>query len=269
MVGSDYSKELNGRDLSDSFTSYLMNAWHITLKEFRAGSRGEREAISKKIEAWISDDTVSVRAMYQAAFTMPNHFFVTASSNADDAASITNADRKWAIAEMKGGKLTAAETKWIFKFLGSRKDGADPIRAGAKLRGYFSTVDLSTFNPDASAPFTKDKAAMIATNISNDVEWLVVMFEQRNPPFDRDVVLTEEVTREVHKRSPMKPSMHRVAKLLSQPPINGKAIQFRVGDKRYRGVIVRNYEMWRYAQGKLIMDHIEGTDAAIADALLA
>ena len=57
---------------------------------------------------------------YQVAFTMPNKFFVTASSNADDAALITNADRKWAIAEIKGAALTAGKWSGYLDFLAPR-----------------------------------------------------------------------------------------------------------------------------------------------------
>ncbi len=204
--------------------------------------------------------------MHQHAFTMPNKFFVTASSNADDAALITNADRKWAIAEMQGAPLTAKETEWLFSFLGTE---ADQEHAAAVLRHYFASVDISTFNPNARAPYTEAKAAMVAANTASDHEALVVMWEQREPPFDRDVVLTAEAMAAVHKRCPMKPSMHRVAKLLSLPPIHGKSIQFRAGEGRYRAMAVRNPDMWVHARGKLILDHIEGNDADIADPLLA
>ncbi len=264
IVGTDYSAELTGNQLADTFTGYLMNLWHITLKEFRAGSRGEREAISKKVEAWISDDTVAVRQMYQTAFTMPNRFFVTASSNKDDAASIDNNDRKWAIAEMKGAKLTRDELKWIFKFLGKRKDGADPILAGAKLRGYFGAIDLSAFNPDDSAPFTKDKAAMIATNLSSDLEWLVAAVEERLPPFDREIVITREATQAVHKNCTARPSADRVGKILTHAPFNGVPLLFRAGESRYRAIALRNSDHWRAAPGRQIMAHIQGEDADVS-----
>jgi hypothetical protein len=264
LVGQQYSKEITGTQLNDGFTGYLLDTWHVNLTEFRAGSKGEREAISKKVESWIADDQVTVRAMHQVAFTMPNRFFVTGSSNADDAAAINNQDRKWAIHELKARQFTQHEQEWVYKFLAGNQR-----HAAAVLRHYFGQVDISAFYPSAKAPETEAKHQMVAANTASDHEALVVMFDERIPPFDRDIVLTEQVTREVHKRSPMKPSMHRVAKLLAQPPINGKAIQFRAGEGRYRAVVVRNPDMWVNTQGKLIMDHIQGNDADVADALLA
>jgi len=46
LVGSWYSKEVTFGLLNSDFNDYLLNAWHINLTEFRAGTRGEREAIS-------------------------------------------------------------------------------------------------------------------------------------------------------------------------------------------------------------------------------
>lgn len=261
LVGPEYSTELTGTTLADSFTGYLMNYWHVTLKEFRAGTRGERDAISKKVEAWISDDTVNVRPMHQVAFTMPNRFFVTASSNADDAASITNEDRKWAIGEMKGAKLTAEEMAWVFAFVGKE---ADEEHASAALRGYFMGVNTDNFNPNANAPYTAAKAAMAATNVSSDVEWLIAAFEERLPPFDRDVVITREAVSAVHKNCTARPSADRIGRLLARPPFNGVQLLFRAGDSRYRAVILRNADRWRTAPGRQIMAHIQGEDVDVS-----
>ena len=264
LVGQQYSKEITCAQLSDGFTGYLLDTWHVNLTEFRAGSKGEREAISKKVESWIADDQVTVRPMHQVAFTMPNRFFVTGSSNADDAAAINNQDRKWAIHELKAPPFTPQEQEWAYKFLGGNQR-----HAAAVLRHYFGQVDISMFYPSARAPETEAKHQMVAANTASDLETLLVMFDERIPPFDRDVVLTQEVTREVHKRCTIKPSMHRVAKLLSLPPINGKAMQFRAGNGRYRAVVVRNHENWVHMHGKLVMDHIRGSDVDVGDALLA
>lgn len=262
LVGPEYSTELTGTTLADSFTGYLMNYWHVTLKEFRAGSRGEREAISKKVEAWISDDTVNVRPMHQLAFTMPNKFAVTASSNAEDAAAVTNADRKWAICEMKGAALTQKEMDWIFSFVGTE---ADEEHASAALRGYFMGINIDTFNPNARAPYTQAKAAMADANISSDVEWLTTAWEERAPPFDRDVVITGEVTAMVHKHCTSRPNGRRVGKILTRPPFNGVPFEFRAGEGKYRAVILRNAATWRSAPGRQIMNHIQGNDVDVDD----
>lgn len=252
LVGRQYSREITGTQLADAFNGYLVDAWHINLTEFRAGSRGEREAISKKVESWIADDVVAVRPMHQVAYTMPNHFFVTGSSNFDDAAAIGNNDRKWAIHELRAPQFTEQEQRWIYhEFLLSP-------RAAGVLRHFFLNVDIAGFSPSAAAPLTAARQEMVAASTSSDSELLQAAFEEHSGLFARDVVLVPEVTQWIHKHSASRPSMHRVGRMLARPPFNGKAKQFRVGPQRYRGVIIRNREQWEDTSGKVIMDHIQG-----------
>jgi len=73
-------------------------------------------------------------------------------------------------------------------------------------------------------------------------------------------VLTGEVTAFVQKNSHAKPSAHRVGRLLCRAPFNGEPIQFRVGAKSFRAVILFNRDIWKGSSGKAIMGHIEGED---------
>jgi hypothetical protein len=240
--------------LNSDFNDYLLNAWHINLTEFRAGSRGEREAISKKVENWIADDVVSIHPKGMPGYTMPNHFFVTGSSNADDAAAISNQDRKWAIHELHAPQFTDAEQKWIYpEFL------LTPRAAGV-LRHYFLNVDLSGFTPSAKAPETEARAQMVESSIPADFELLQTSWEQCSSPLDRDIVITQEVTDYVRKHSIAKPSSKRIGRLLCMPPFSGKAIQFWVGKAKYRGVVIRNQGKWLGATGRELMAHIDGND---------
>lgn len=262
LVGPEYSKDITSTQLTDGFTGYLLDTWHVNLTEFRAGSRGEREGISKKIEAWIAEDVVTVRPMYATAYSIPNRFFVTASSNADDAASITNEDRKWAIHELTAPQFTSADQKRVYSFLNQTE------HASAVLRHYFSRVDLTGFDPSAKAIETEAKIEMAQASVSLDVELITRLWEERSPPFDRDVVLSGELTTYVHKHTPMRPPVERIGRLLMRPPFNGVKLQIRFGKGRYRGVVLWNAEKWTGASGKKILDHIRGTDSDFDDPLL-
>lgn len=237
LVGQQYSREVTSSQLNDMFNGYLLDAWHINLTEFRAGSRGEREAISKKVESWIADDFVAVRPMQQAAYTMPNHFFITGSSNSDDAAAISNNDRKWAVHELRAPQFTEAEQHWIYhEFL------LLP-RAAAVLRHYFLNISLEGFTASAKALDTAARQEMVDASASSDAELLATAFEQMSEPLKQDVTITGEVMEYIHKHSPARPNAHRVAKLLSRAPINGRPIQFSVNAAKYRGTILRKVEI--------------------------
>jgi hypothetical protein len=257
LVGAQYSREVNTGLLHSDFNDYLLNAWHINLTEFRAGTKGERESISKKVENWIADDTVAIHPKGKPGYSMPNHFFITGSSNADDAAAVSNQDRKWAIHELHAPQFTVEEQQWLYhEFL------LLP-RAAAVLRHYFLNVDLTGFVASAKAPHTEARQEMIDASVSSDLELLELAFEERTGLFARDVVLTQQVKEFVHKHSPMKPSVHRIGKILCRAPFNGKSIQFRVGEGRYRGIVLRNKAQWTHASGQNIMSHIDGEDVDI------
>lgn len=244
LVGPQYSREVNSSLLSSDFNDYLLSAWHVNLNEFRAGSRGERETISKKVESWIADPVIPLHQKGLAAVTIPNHLFVTSSSNADDAAAITNQDRKWAIHELRAGPMTEAEQRRVYGFLGNQK------RAAAVLRHYFLNVDTAGFNPNARAPETAARAEMVEASISSDLECMVTAWEQGLGPFERDIVLNSEVMAYVHKNSPSRPNSRRVGKILSRAPFNGTVKQFRDGARVFRTVILRNKDRWLGAVGR-------------------
>lgn len=252
LVGAKYSQEVTTTQLEDGFTGFLADKWHLYLGEFRANNRAEREAIAKKVEKWIADDVITVRHMHQVAYDIPNHLFVTASSNYDDAASINNQDRKWAIHELKAPQFTEAEQEWIYT------DFLLLPRAAGVLRYYFQHVDTTGFTPSAKAPHTEARQEMIAASVSSDLEAMTLALEERTGPFARDVVLGGEVMDWVRKAGNFKPSLHRIGRILARPPFSGDAIRFRVGESRYHGVVIRNKDRWLNAYGKDIMDHIQG-----------
>lgn len=259
LVGQKYSREVTSSQLNDMFNGFLLDAWHVNLTEFRAGTRGEREAVSKKVEPWIADDYVTVRPMHAAAYTMPNHFFLTATSNADDAASITNQDRKWAIHELKAKQFTESEQDWMYtQFLLTK-------RAAGVLRQYFLEVPLDGFVASAKAPNTAARQEMVGASATPDFEILQIAMEEQSGIFERDIVLTHEATSFVHKNSTARPSIHRVGKILAGAPFNGEVIHFRAGQKTFRGMLLRNKARWRGAVGLDIMAHIQGEDIDITN----
>jgi hypothetical protein len=252
LVGREFSVDVGYDTLNSAFNDYLQGAWHVNLTEFRAGTRGERAMIHNKLKAYIADDMIQLHPKGSRAYEMPNHFFVTASSNEEDAAAISNNDKRWGIHEMKAPEYTEAERQWIYyQFL------LLP-RAAAVLRHYFLHVDLTGFFPASGAPMTEAKHEMVRASMPADMELLELLLEEQAEFFARDVVLVGEVHRYVHKNSVARPTLTRVGKLLAKPPFNGKAKRYRDGKKFYRAVIIRNHDKWLTASGRQVMEHITG-----------
>jgi hypothetical protein len=258
LVGEQYSREVNSGVLNSDFNDFLLDAWHINLTEFRASGRNERDAISKKVESWIADDVVSIHPKGRTAFSAPNHFFVTASSNSDDAALIGNQDRKWAIHELTAPQFTDAQNGWVYNFLnGSRAPGV--------LRRYFLNVDTSGFAPSARAPQTAARAAMVSASVAVDLELLQIAFEQRSGPFERDVVIADEVRTFVHKNTTARPTTARVGRLLTKHPFNGVAKQYNSKKGKYRCIVLYNHKHWLAHSAGEVLAHIQGDDIAMTD----
>lgn len=257
LVGPEFSTDVSYDLLSSNFNDYLQNAWHVNLTEFRAGTRGERSMINNKLKAYIADDMIPFHAKGRAGYGLPNHFFVTATSNEEDAAAIDNNDERWGVYELKVPKFTESERQWFqFQFLRLP-------RAAGVLRHYFLHQSLKGFYADGSAPMTESKQEMAAASMPADTELLQTMFEEQAEFFARDVVVVSDVQSYVHKHSIARPSATRIGKVLAKAPFNGSAVRFRVGEKRYRGVIVRNHARWGAATGQAIHDHIQGEDDSI------
>ncbi len=255
LVGHEYYVGANQNALNSDFNDYLIGKWLVALTEFRANSRSDRESISKKTEEWIADDMLTLTIKGGRGYSVPNHLVVTASTNSSDAAAIDENNRKWAIHKFDVPPMSEDEKKWLFEeFL--RTD-----RARGVLRHYFLNVPITTFNPNADAPKTKARQAMVDASTPLDLELLVTAFEEQSEPLNREVVLTRDVGDYVRRHCVAKPSNDRVGRILCDPPFNGKPIKFRVGDATYRGVILRNHHVWASTPGKEIMAHIAGDDA--------
>ena len=260
LVGSDYYTEVTQGELNSDHNDFLIGKWLVTLAEFRAGTRGEREAISKKVENWVADDILAVHPKGTKGYSIPNHLVITASTNKDDAALIDANNRKWAVHHLtRDGvevpEMTEAEKAWLFEgFLRTE-------RAPAVLRHYFLHYPITTFNPHASAPKTASRQAMIDSSVPADLELLITAFEQKSEPLSREVVITADVADYVRKHCSMKPSNDRIGRLLSGPPFNGVAVKFRAGGGVYRAMAFK--PKWVRAYGKEIMAHINGEDTSI------
>jgi len=88
--------------------------------------------------------------------------------------------------------------------------------------------------------------------------FLLEAFDGCTEPLDRDIVITREVAQYLQRHTDAKPSADSVGKRLCSLPYMGEPKQWRCGETRYRGVIIRNHARWRNASGPDIMAHIAG-----------
>jgi hypothetical protein len=257
LVGAAYSADVSTALLNSDFNDYLLDAWHVNLSEFRAGTRTDRTANVAKLRAWITDDVIPMHPKGGRGYSFPNHFFMTASSNEDDAVPVDGLDERWGIHTLDVPKFTHEERKWIYH------DYLLTDRAAPTLRHYFMNYTLAGFDASGSAPTTLAKREMVEASMPRDAELLYTLWEEKAEFFNREVVLVSEVVQFIHKNTPVRPSAKRVGKLLARPPIGGKAKVFRQGDKTYRAIILKNYSRWATATGAELIAHISGGEESI------
>lgn len=255
LVGEDYYTEVTQGELNSDHNDFLIGKWHITLAEFRAGTRGEREAISKKVENWIADDVLAIHPKGTKGYSIPNHLVVTASTNKDDAAMIDAHDRKWAVHELNVPAMTHAEKEWLFTaFLRTS-------RAPAVLRHYFLNLPITIFDPNADAPRTEARTNMVESSIAADLEMLITAFEERSEPLSKGVILARDVAEYVRRNSTSKPSNERIGRILAGPPFNGIPKKISIGASQFR--IIAFDPKWLDVPAKEIMAHINGENESI------
>jgi hypothetical protein len=238
LFGRDYSREVTTALLNSDFNDYLLKAWHVNLSEFRADSRGERRTISDKLKAWITEDEIALHPKGSAAYNIPNHFIVTATSNEADAAFISEKDRRWSVHQFMAKPMTEKEQRWLFD------DFLRTPRAAAVLRHYFLNYKITTFKPDARALENAAKRDMVTASRSADVEILHRTFAERSPPFDRDVVRVGDVASYLRHTLRVTVTEDKVGRILSEAPFEGARRVLHINGGMHRVTIIRHHKKW-------------------------
>lgn len=208
LVGQRYSKEVGYAQLEGRFTDVLVTAWHVNLTEFRAGTRAERNAVAAKLKPWVTDDYIGVEQKGLAAYTMPNHLVLTATSNEGDAAPIDENDRRWGVSELTAPPFTAEEKNRVFtRFL-------NLPRAAAVLRHFFMHMDLTGFDPTAPAPITDARTDMVVASRGSEDDLISEAMGIREDIFSRDIARMIDVQTFVKRRLGYLPTPHRIGMLL-------------------------------------------------------
>jgi Bifunctional DNA primase/polymerase, N-terminal/Primase C terminal 2 (PriCT-2)/Virulence-associated protein E len=234
LVGAEYSQEVTAQLLESDFNDYLLNTWHVNLAEFKATTKKERTSIINKLKPWITDPTISVHPKGARAFTIPNQLIVTATSNDDDAAAIDNEDRRWAICELEASKLTDEEKRMLSSVF-------ETARSAGVMHWIYRNESIVGFSPNANAPETGARAAMIEASLSELDEALRGAFERQEGPFTRDAVEMDEIIRFCKSTLGYFTNVHRLGRKIRKPPYNGEQVQCRLPDGRsYRIWIFRN-----------------------------
>lgn len=225
LFGSKYVRTMSGDVLGGQFNGPLGSTWWLYLEELQAGTnKADRTRVTNKLKGWVTDDALEIHMKGKEPFEIRNRIQPGATSNFDNALALDNNDRRWAIAEMVGEPLTAAESNEIYGFLlGPRAPGV--------LRHVFLNTDIAGFDPAARAPGSVAKQAMVNANLGTWESQLIDLMVSRISPFDRDIFTLQDVLASLPKGSVS--STTQLGRLLRQKPFRCAPLLRGRDDKRY------------------------------------
>jgi hypothetical protein len=155
----------------------------VVINELMEGSNSERRQLANKLKPLIAAPPMylEVEKKGQAPYPVPNLMFVLAFTNSPTALSLASDDRRWLCVHCKTPRLPVKEARPVW----------DWYRAGGyqKIAHFFTTRDVSAFNPATLTVTTEYKQLMIENGRSEAESTLVDMINAGVGIFSTGVVI--------------------------------------------------------------------------------
>ena len=172
--------------ISERFTDWQKGCQLVIIEELMA--RGRIDLLNK-LKPIITELWTMIREMHTAAYRYPNRFNIIAFTNHGNALPIDNDDRRYGVLESKA----VAQDSDYYNRLWSWVKKPESIAA---LLHYFKERDISHFEPNARAPKTQAKEAMIEASRTPLEQWIIGGIEDNYWPFNRNLVSIRHLTSE-------------------------------------------------------------------------
>jgi hypothetical protein len=183
-LGTEYAREIEPDDFLGNNNDVLTKLRVAVVQEMH---NFERRAIANKLKPLCAAPpaTLSIRQKYKDIYHIPNVVSMIFFTNEDDALSISKGDRRYFVTWNDGEPREKAfyEEAWAWLADG----GLEQVVRWLSLR------DISKFNHKGRAPETEAKAMMRGNTRSSLQGWVDDGIEARDAPFDRDLVLINDV----------------------------------------------------------------------------
>lgn len=255
-------------EIESSFNDWQAESQILCLPEIWIGGHRDAEKLANRLKDSVTNPIMRVHPKGLKGYSQPNRTTILATSNYENAVVLRDGDRRWGIHVTNAQKMAEVDARKLYGFLNSP-------RAPGVLRHIFMARDLANFNPFGEPPLTEGKTLVIAASRSDAEDAALDAWINKDFPFDRDLVLLEEI-REVLATSGIEISLRKIGDFLRRPPINATRLPGRprlranrqgAGDlhcRHYnrRSIVwaVRNANAWRSASESAISRHFaEGT----------
>lgn len=217
-------------EIESGFNDWHNNAQVVCFPEIWMGASRDAERVANDLKDKITSDVLRVHPKGLKGFSQTNRATLLATSNHEDAVYLRDGDRRWGVHVTDAPKMAAMDSQRLYAFLESN-------RAPGVLREILFRRDLSQFNPAGEPPTTAGKKIAIAASRSPLADEILEAIDNRESPFDRDLVTIEDIRTflQVHGYRRREVSARRIALILKANPISATLL----GRKRiYAGLPV-------------------------------
>jgi hypothetical protein len=252
-------------EIESSFNDWQAESQILCLPEIWIGGHRDAEKLANRLKDSVTNPVMRVHPKGLKGYSQPNRTTILATSNYENAVVLRDGDRRWGVHVTTARKMSPSDAARLHDFLKGPR--GVPV-----LQQLFRRRDLSGFNAFGEPPLTDGKRLVIAASRSDVEDALVEAWTAAEFPFDRDLVVLEDVQGILEGKG-LDASMRKIGDLLRRQPIGAVRLTSRprlntqrtVGNdpvgRRYeqRMVVwaVRNPTIWRMAGEKAINRHFE------------
>lgn len=213
-------------EIESNFNDWHGNAQIVAVPEIWMGGGANARKIANDLKDKITNDMLRVHPKGLRGYTQANRATILGTSNFENAVHLREGDRRWGIHVTDAPKMTPPQAAALYGLLNSD-------RAAGVLQYILRNRDLSGFNPAGEPPMSFGKVRVIAASRSPIEAEIVELFQDREPPFDRELFTFEWLIACLRGRIPDidKVAPRRLAEYVQGKPISAVRLD---GRKRIR-----------------------------------
>lgn len=250
IVGEQNANTLSPLEVASPFNSWIERSMMTVIEEM---TLDDRKSTAARLKSWITDDFLLINRKGVAQYKIQNHTHFFILSNEENPLKLDKDDRRYFVWNSQAMPRDSAYYEALHSWL---DDGGY-----SKILGFLLRLDISGFKPFQAPPHTQGRADLIRHGMADAELWLREAFEASEAPFDRDLVVADEVCLFMQRTVSLRASPRLVAHVLKD--VGARALgQKRIGGRKLRLWAVRNIDHWlSVPEGEIAAEYCGGSSS--------
>jgi hypothetical protein len=183
LIGERNARKVEGDELTDKWTSRLVNVQALVIEE---AAHGQRYEIYERFKELFTGETFTVQDKNVPLYSGRCPRAVLLLTNHEAAITVTINDRRFHVSETTE---LPASVEYFALLYAAIEDGI----ALPAFAAWLMQRDISAFNPKAKPPMTEAKARAQDASLTPTADALKTLIANEAAPFHRDVMTVDEV----------------------------------------------------------------------------